>query len=376
LWESATAIPLQTYTLHGGDVDKYLEATIQPKWDISNPGAATTAIASTPISMANIVSTTISPNFLNFPPNPESAFISGYWTVLGTWTSEPTPIGGTFVNNWVLRASSQGAALLYQTDTPVGDEQVSVLMTPEKTAGQGFGSPGTGDDSTTGNTIKNADIYIKYDPRSGNGYSLRFWRTTQSATEVMFQLYKHINGVSSPIDTNQELTGVFKPNTLITLSIIGNTFTATGSNTVDSDTLFLQGTITPNSYGGSGTRWSGTVPSGNSNAYSFFQISYPSIQLVTTSQLSEVAGGYQAIVTETNTGTGIAQNVQLNTATLGIASGMISTASMGNLAPGASNSVTVTFPASAGVPGAAVAEKFAGTYAGGTFGGSIRAKLP
>ena len=273
-------------------------------------------------------------------------------------------------------ASSQGASILYPTDTPVGDEQVSVVMTPEKTAGQGFGSPGTGDDSAPGNTIQNADIYIKYDPRSGNGYSLQFWRTTQSATEVMFQLYKHINGVSSPIDTNQELTGVFKPNTLITLSIIGNTFTATGSNTVDSDTLFLQGTISPNSYGGAGTRWSGTVPSGNSNAYSFFQISYPTIQLVTTSQLSAIAGGYQAIVTVTNSGTGIVPNVQLKTATLGIASGAISTASLGNLAPGASNSVTVTFPASAGVPGAAVAEKFAGTYAGGTFGGSIRAKLP
>ena len=63
----------------------------------------------------------------------------------------------------------------------------------------------------------------------------------------MFQLYQHINGVGSPIDTNSELTGVFKPNTNITLSIIGNTFTATGYNTVDSDTLFLQGTISPNS---------------------------------------------------------------------------------------------------------------------------------
>jgi len=370
-------IPLQTYTLQGGDVGNYLEATIQPKWDISNPGALVTTIATTPIASVSLVSTTVSPNFLNFPPNPESAYISGYWTVLGTWTSEPTPIGGTFVNNWGLRVSSQGAAILYQQDAPVGDEQVSVVMTPEKTAGQGFGSPGTGADSTTANPIQNADIYIKYDPRSGNGYSLRFWRTTQSATEVMFQFYQHINGVGSPIDTNQELTGVFKPNTYITLSILGNTITATGFNTVDSDTLFLQGTVSPNSFGGSGTRWSGTVPSGNSNAYSFFQISpNPTIQLLTTAQLSEVTGGYQAVVTVTSTGTGIAQNVQLNTATLGPASGTIQTMSLGDIAPGASNSVTVTFPASAGISGAAVAERLAGTYAGGTFGGSIRARLP
>jgi hypothetical protein len=47
---------------------------------------------------------------------------------------------------------------------------------------------------------------------------------------------------------------------------------------------------------------------------------------VTTSQLSEVAGGYQAIVMVTSTGTGTAQNLELNTATLGTASGMISAA--------------------------------------------------
>jgi hypothetical protein len=371
-------IPLQTYALQEGDIGNYLEASIQPKWDISNPGAAFTVVAATRIVLPNIMSTTVSPNFLNFPPNVESAYISGYWTVLGTWTSEAPPIGGTFVNGWGLRVSSQGAAILHQEDLPYGDEQVSVVMSPEKTAGQGFGSPGSGADSTPGALIQNADIYIKYDPRSGNGYSLRFWRTTASATEVMFQLYQHINGVGSPIDGNQELTGVFKPNTYMTLSIIGNTFTATGYNTTDATTLSLQSTIpATNTYGGAGTRWSGTVASGNSNAYSLFQISYPgTIQLVTTAALSQTGSGYQAVVTVTNTGTGTAANVQLNTANLGSTSGTVPAVSMGNLAPGASNSVTVTFPATAGVPGAGTVEKFAGTYTGGTFGGSLRAMLP
>ena len=44
----------------------------------------------------------------------------------------------------------------------------------------------------------------------------------------------------------QQLTGVFKPNTTITLSIAGDTFTATGSNTADGETLSLKGTIVPN----------------------------------------------------------------------------------------------------------------------------------
>ncbi len=369
-------LPLQTYTLQGGDVGNYLEATLQPKWDISNPGAAVSAISTAPIPVSSVVSSTVSPNFLNFPPNPESAFLSGYWTVQGTWTSEGQPVGATFVNGWGLRAASQGAALLYQQDAPVGDEQVTVVMSPEKTAGQGFGSPGSGADSTTGAVVQNADIYIKYDPRTGNGYSLRWWRTTQSANEVLFQLYQHVNGVGSPIDGNQVLTGVFKPNTYVTLSIIGNIFSASAYNTVDTSTLYLQSVVSPNSFGGSGTRWSGSVPSGNSNVYSFFQILSPELQVVSTATLTEVSGGFQAVVTITNTGTGTAPNVQLTTANLGSTGGVITGGSVGDLAAGASASVTVSFPASAGAPGAGTVERIAGSYAGGTFGSSLRTTLP
>jgi len=69
---------------------------------------------------------------------------------------------------------------------------------------------------------QNADIFIKYDPRTQTGYSLRWWRTTQSARKCMFQLYQHTRGVGTPVSPTQELTGVFKPNTYMTLSIIGS----------------------------------------------------------------------------------------------------------------------------------------------------------
>lgn len=125
-------MPLQTYTLQAGDVGNYLKATIQPKWDISNAGPAVSATSTTRVVQSNIVTTTVSPNFLNFPPTPEAAFISGYWTVQGTWQSEAPPIGGSFVNGWGLRVASQGAAIYHQEDAPYGDEQVSVVMTPKK----------------------------------------------------------------------------------------------------------------------------------------------------------------------------------------------------------------------------------------------------
>jgi uncharacterized protein len=100
------------------------------------------------------------------------------------------------------------------------------------------------------------------------------------------------------------------------------------------------------------------------------------VQLTTSAVLSVIAGGYHAVVTVTNTGTGTASNVQLTVATPGAASGSVIPASFGTIAHGGSAAVTVTFPSSAGVSGAGVVEKLAGTYTGGTFGGSTRVVLP
>jgi hypothetical protein len=100
------------------------------------------------------------------------------------------------------------------------------------------------------------------------------------------------------------------------------------------------------------------------------------VQLVTTSVLSEVSGGYQAVVTVKNSGTGTAQAVQLTVATLGGATGSAIPQTLGNIAPGGSASVVVTFPAAAGASGAAAVEGLSGTYTGATFGANLRVRLP
>jgi hypothetical protein len=100
------------------------------------------------------------------------------------------------------------------------------------------------------------------------------------------------------------------------------------------------------------------------------------VSLATSGVLSKIAGGYQMVVTVTNSGNVTAPNVQLTVATLGAASGTVIPASFGSIANGASASVTLTFPSSAGADGAGVVEKLTGTYTGGTFGGSFRAVLP
>jgi hypothetical protein len=365
-------VPLNTYPLTLGDIGRFLEASIQPKSNISNPGPAIVVIATKPVLVTDVTTTVVSPNFRNFPTNPESAFISGLWTLTGTWTA-PTSL--TLPNGYGFRVGTQGAYYVYQQDQQFGDMEEDFILTPEKTAGQGFGSPGSGMD---GDMIQKSDIFIKYDPRTKNGYSLRFWRTTQSAEEVEFQFYKIQNGVGSPVSAQQQLTGVLKPDTFITVKMIGNTLTATGRNTVDQDVLNLTETVPTNSFGGGGVYFSGTVPAGNSFIYGQIQLSYPgTTTLVTTAKLfTQSGGGYQASVTVTNTGTGTAQNVQLSTATLGTASGVVAPISLGNILAGQSTSFVVNFPASAGADGAGVVEKFNGTYTGGTFGGSFRAVLP
>jgi len=88
------------------------------------------------------------------------------------------------------------------------------------------------------------------------------------------------------------------------------------------------------------------------------------------------ASGYSVLVTVKNTGSGTASNVQLTSATLGATSGSGLPSALGSIPSGGSASVSVSFPGSTGADGAAVAEKLAGTFTGGTFTGSFRAQLP
>jgi Pectinesterase len=263
--------PLRALTLTPGFADKYIEAVIRPKHNISEPGPETNAISSAAIPPSAIATTTVNSDFRNFVEAANSTYASGMWTVLGTWTSS---VGDNLVNGYGLRVASQGAQLLYQNDAPTQNMSVKLVLTPEKTAGQGFGIAGSPDDSA-GERNQKADIFIKYDPRTRNGYSLRFWRTIQAADKCMFQLYQIVNGVGHPVSDQQQLTGVFKPNTTITLAVTGNTFTATGSNSADGDTLSLTATIAPNTFGGAGVAWTGSVPFGNSVVLSQFEIEYP-----------------------------------------------------------------------------------------------------
>jgi Pectinesterase len=287
--------PLKAYTLMPGDIGKYLRASVEPKHQVSEPGPAVYAMAATAIASSDIPSSTVSPNFRNFVEAPTSAPVSGLWAVQGDWT---IVAGDNLTNGYGIRAGraggprlagsfglqtpatlptsgaarggtgSGGSSLLYFKDGDSGDMQVDLVMTPDKTEGTVFAVPGAPTDTGTRNG--HGDIYIKYDPRTGNGYSLRYWRTTRSAAACMYQFYKIEDGVGSPLNTEQLLSGVFKQNTFLTLKVTGSTISMTAHNTVDDQTLNMEGTITPNHFGGAGV-WS----TGAATTYSLIKISYP-----------------------------------------------------------------------------------------------------
>jgi hypothetical protein len=83
--------------------------------------------------------------------------------------------------------------------------------------------------------------------------------------------------VGSPLNDAQVLTGVFKPTTELVMKVVGDQITVEAHNSGDAETLALEGTITPNDFGGAGADWYGTVSRGNSNVYSRFEISYPGV---------------------------------------------------------------------------------------------------
>ncbi len=257
--------PLKTLPLTPGYVGKYLKVTVQPKLNISEPGPAVQAMSTKAVAAADVRSTTVSPDFRNFVPTTNDTYVSGLWTVLGNWR---VVTGDNYVNGYGIRPGTQGY-LLYQQNADCGDMQVDLVTASEK-AGQGFAVPGSPAD--TGAHNLHADMYIKFDPRTRNGYALRFWRTTQSADKCMFQLYKIENGAGSPLNDKQVLTGVFRTTTHMILKVTGTTLSVIATNDVDKETLALEGTITPNHFGGAGVYWPG---GSSSTIYSRIEISYP-----------------------------------------------------------------------------------------------------
>ncbi len=262
-------VPEAHVALVPGFAGRYLRVGVRPRHDISEPGPEVFATAAQPIARDDVAGATITIAPRAFVEAPTTTFVSGTWNVQGTWR---TAADDQYVGGYGIFGTSADASLVYQHDQPVERMSIRLVITPDKATGQSFAIPGSPADTHSG---LNSDIYIKYDPRTKTGYSLRAWRTTQSATQVMFQFFRHVNGVSTPLDSHQVLTGVLKPNATLRVSVDGTEISADGRNETDGDTLTLRGTIEPNAFGGAGVRWPGSAGVNSRNIFSVIEIAYP-----------------------------------------------------------------------------------------------------
>jgi hypothetical protein len=103
----------------------------------------------------------------------------------------------------------------------------------------------------------------------------------------------------------------------------------------------------------------------------------PTVNLVVTHSLTRATSGeYVATINVRNAGSAAANNVRLSSVTLGSTASTTATPNLGTIAPGATASAVVRFPASAGAPGSATVLRVNGLYDGGTIAGSFRVTLP
>jgi hypothetical protein len=153
--------PLKTLSMMPGFAGKFIRVAVQPKVEISEAGPAVYAVSAAPIAKSEIPPGVVSMNFRNLVTDPQESYVSGLWTILGPWTVAAEE---ELVNGYGVRSGNGPASLLYQEDTERGDMQLDIVMTPDKTAGQGFSVPGS--PSETGPRNLHSDIYIKYDPRT------------------------------------------------------------------------------------------------------------------------------------------------------------------------------------------------------------------
>lgn len=254
--------PLRRLPLTAGLVGGYLRAEIAPKHDLSEAGPLLSVVSQRPVATKDIKADSIDPDFRTFVEAVDLPAREDLWSLTGAWSVvEPLADDG----RWGLRVGPKNSTAIYQVSEPVGDMDLLVTLDPDKAEGQVFSIPGSPEDAKG----PRGDILFKYDPNTRTGYALRMWRTTQSATATMFQLYRITEGKGEPLDDKQQLTGVLKPSATFRISVRGDRVTVRAANTLDGETLSLEGKLTPNNFGGAGVYWTGAGLGGSTTVRQF-----------------------------------------------------------------------------------------------------------
>ncbi|MFD2162467.1 hypothetical protein ACFSJU_08680 [Paradesertivirga mongoliensis] len=281
--------PLKTFNLSSGDIGYYVLARIKPKHTTSLAGQPVW-LSSRKIKSSDVSTHNIHTNFKSLPTRRNSVIKDGFWTLDthrpadlsaefewepgqgDAWTYGTGTAGAT--GRYGILTVQRGARLLYAQQARYGDMSITVELSPQKAAGQGFGS-------ATGQYL---DIYTKFDPHTLTGYGLRIERTPLHGEGVQFTLYKFINGAGTPI-TKSEQSSAFLPGCKVVLNLNGKVLSAKVSTTSPQQQsqkdaglkheVNLSATISENSFGGFGIQTTGSTSEGNKIMLERISIVYP-----------------------------------------------------------------------------------------------------
>lgn len=219
--------PLLNYTLTAGDVGYYLLATVEPAHLRCKPGKPVSVCATTPIDASSVLADPrcLKTTFNQAATFPQPAVLPGFWT-MDVYRAAPTTTA-TKVSSWYYGEGIDGAVhregllqgrsgtLLY---TPVGevsgDMRFNLLVTPFKTAGQGF---------SVADLFM--DVVLQFDNVALTGYGLRFIRTIKHGNTVDAYLVRYDKGVVMAL-TQPVTTTCFRPSCRIAVAINKGVLTA------------------------------------------------------------------------------------------------------------------------------------------------------
>lgn len=182
-----------------------------------------------PINLLHWIDVTASPlqfdtDFSDFAPVRQARLLEGFWTkdVYKAWVTDGSD-KKTTSNAWTyglgevgygseglygLLPANRGARMMYTpTAGTYGDMSLTLIVNPEKNAGQGFRSAG-----------QYMDIFIKYDTNTLTGYALRLERISNLDCGVQAALVEYKNDTVTYI-SDKVTTSAFNAECTISVAI-------------------------------------------------------------------------------------------------------------------------------------------------------------
>ena len=332
---------------------------------------------------------------------PSTLAVGGVCAITATYTPTTfltTTDTATFNGNLVNAALSTPASVQLVLTAPASAPTATIALGAFSPASPVYGQTVTATATVSGPSITPAGTVVFTVDSSTisttvvNGVATATLTGLSADTHTVSAAYTSSNGfapaatsVSSLVVAKASLT-VTANNTSRTVGAANPTFTVSYTGFVNGDTVAsLSGspafstTASPSSPAGLYpiTITQGTLSDPN-YTFTFVNgtlsvVAAPSVSLTPSSTVTgSHSAGYTLIITIQNTGTGPVSNLALTAATLGTTSGTPLPQTWGTLAAGGTAVFTVAFPVSVGADGAGVAEKYSGTYTGGTFSISLR----